>query len=890
MYDVPVKRSRAAALALATFLSLASVASAQVTSPEAHFGFRIGADRQLASAESIERYFELVASQSDRVSIVDLGATTEGHRTIAAIISAPENIDNLDRIREVNERLADPRTLTPEEARSLAASHKVVLAIGTSIHASEVGGSQAANELLYGLASAADRATLDVLQNVVIILIPSLNPDGHRLVVDWYNRTKGTSFEGGPMPWLYHKYAGHDINRDGFMMNLAENRNLSRFLLTRWHPQVFLTIHQMEENGPRFFVPPNTDPIDLNYDPLIWRSAALLGSAMAMELQREGKTGVVSNAKYDYYWPGFEDSVPLGHNTICLLAEVASARIASPVTVTPSELRAGFKGLADYQPQINFPDPWPGGRWTLRDIVDYELTAVRGLLFAASAYRETLIQNFYDMGRRAVERGRRGGPFAFVMPAEQHDPDAKARLERLLLDGAVEIHRALEPFRAGGDTYQEGTNIIFMAQPYRAYVKTLIERQRYQARRLGPDGPWERPYDVAGWSLPDQMGVRVIGIEQPFEAPPTARVMEASVNPKKVWGERRPGYWILEAPGNSGALAVNRLVAAGATPSWTTKALEVSGFRYPPGSLTVPYAKAAEPLVARMATELGLRADGARGKVPAGGSAVGRSRIGLYKPWTESIDEGWTRWLLERYEFPFTGLRDAEIRAGDLRSRYDAIVLPNMASDRLTSGYPADVVPQEYAGGLGAAGIESLRAFVVAGGTLICLGQSSPFAIVAFGLPLRDVARDDSRVFVPGSILRLDLDGSHPLSYGMPEQTAAFFAFSSAFEMTDPATPSAGQAGSGPVSTLETVGRYGRSDLLLSGWLEGESVIAGRAAVVRAAVGAGHVVLLGFPVQHRGQSHATFRLLFNALLSAHQGLVPPLPVDVAPSRVNRRIP
>ena len=320
-----------------------------------------------------EKYFELVASQSGRVKIVDIGPTTEGHRTIAAIISAAENIDNLDEIRAANQRLADPRTLSPDEARRLAATHKTVLAIGASIHASEVGATQAANELLYTLASATDRATLAVLQNVVLILIPSLNPDGHRLVTDWYARTKGTPFEGGPMPWLYHKYAGHDINRDAFMMNLAENRNLARFLYTSWHPQVFLTMHQMEENGPRFFVPPNTDPIDLNYDPLIWRSAALLGDAMALELQRDGRTGVVSNAKYDYYWPGFEDSAPLGHNTVCLLTEVASVDVASPITVSASELRAGFKGLTDYRPQINFPDPWPGGRWTLGDIVNYDL-------------------------------------------------------------------------------------------------------------------------------------------------------------------------------------------------------------------------------------------------------------------------------------------------------------------------------------------------------------------------------------------------------------------------------------------------------------------------------------------------------------------------------------
>jgi hypothetical protein len=420
---------------LGAVLSLASAATAQVPTPDAHFGFRLGTDRRLASAEAIEQYFTTVASHTDRVKLLDLGRTTEGHPLIAAAISAPENIKALDAIRAANLRLSDPRTLEPDEARRLAATQKAIVAIGAGIHATEVGATQAASELLYGLVTARDPSTTSMLQNVVVVLIPSLNPDGLRLVTDWYEKTKGTRWEGGPMPWLYQKYAGHDINRDAFMMNLAENRNLARFLYSDWHPQVFLTMHQMEEDGPRFFVPPNTDPIDPNSDPLIWRSAALLGGAMALQLQRDGHAGVVSSAKYDYYWPGFEDSAPIGHNTVCLLTEVASVEVASPVNIPATELRAGFKGLTDYRPQINFPDPWPGGRWTLRDIVDYDLSAVHGLLFAASAYREQLVQNFYDMGRRAIEKGREGGPFAFIIPQEQHDPLTAARLEDLLLAG-----------------------------------------------------------------------------------------------------------------------------------------------------------------------------------------------------------------------------------------------------------------------------------------------------------------------------------------------------------------------------------------------------------------------------------------------------------------------
>ncbi len=623
------------------------------------------------------------------------------------------------------------------------------------------------------------------------------------------------------------------------------------------------------ENGPRFFVPPNTDPIDPNSDPLIWRSAALLGGAMALQLQRDGRSGVVSSAKYDYYWPGFEDSAPIGHNTVCLLTEAATVDIASPVIVPATELRAGFKGLADYRPQINFPDPWPGGRWTLRDIVDYDLSAVRGLLFAASAYREQLVQNFYDLGRRAVQKGRDGGPFAFIVPQDQYDPATAARLESLLLAGAVEIHRAMEPFRADGEPYPEGTDIIFMAQPYRAYVKTLLERQSYPARRSAPSGTPERPYDVAGWTLPLQMGVKVITIERRFEPPSLTRLTEAAIPAGTIWGERKPSWWVVDARGNGAALAVNRLVAAGAAPSWTLGGIDGSGFHYGPGSLVVPHSKNAEPVIAGIAAELGLRVEGMKGKLPGNLQPIGRSRVAVYKPWTASIDEGWTRLVLDQYEFTYATLTDQQVRTGNLRSQFDVIVLPNLPGDYLTAG-PSGEVPPEFAGGLTPLGVDNLRAFVRAGGTLVCLGASGSLAIGAFDLPVRDLASDDERLFVPGSIVRLDLDPKQPLAFGMPQETAAFFAFSSVFASASAAGPTAAYADPSLAAGVRTIARYGSEDVLLSGWLEGEDRIAGRAAVVEAPIGEGRVVMFGFPVQHRGQSLATFRLLFNALFTSPQ--------------------
>ena len=882
-----------------------------VPSPDSFFGFRIGSDRQIASADRIERYFEEVAGRSPRVRLLDLGATTDGHRTIAALVSSPHHLAELERIRSANQSLADPRRLTPAEAAALARTQPAVVAIGASIHATEIGGSQALIELLHRLATEEDDETVATLEQTVTILIPILNPDGHRLVTDWYERQKGNSYEGGPMPWLYHRYAGHDINRDGFMMNLAESRNLSAFFYGQWHPQVFLTLHQMGTNGPRIFVPPNADPIDPNYDPLLWRTAGLLGGAMGFELQRAGRRGVLSNGIYDYYWPGYEDSAPLGHNTVCLLAEVASARVASPLTVTAGELRGGQPGLPEYRPQINFPDPWPGGTWTLRDIVDYDLTAVNGLLKAIVRYREPIVQNFYDMGRRAVTAGEAGGPFAFLIPPAQRDPLAAAKLRALLLQGHVEIQHATAAFRAAGVLYPAGSDIILMAQPFRSYAKTLLERQQYPTPP-GRTGPAERPYDVTGWTLPLQMGVAVLAIEQAFDLPPYSPLSSASstaalasvasqgstpaaTRPTPGPGtERRgpapsetardvarPGHYVIEAPGATGALAAARLLAASVPLAWVTTSRDVNGFHYEPGTLVIPTSPQSAPLVTALARDLGLHVERQPGRPPTRGvTAIGRARIGIYGPWFDNMSEGWTRWLLDEYGLRYTTLRDGDFRGRPLRERVDAIIIASAPVDRLIAGNSATAYPPEYAGGLGDAGLAALRAFVRDGGTLVTFDQASELAIRVFDLPIRDAARGQpDRFLCPGSLVRLQVDTTDPLSFGMPPETAAFFSFSSAF-VIDPASQQADHGASAPrepavpVGAITTIARYGTHDVLLSGYIEGEQVIAGQSAVLNVQVGAGRIVLFGFEPHHRGQTLATFRLLFNALFTTPGATAP----------------
>jgi hypothetical protein len=576
---------------------------------------------------------------------------------------------------------------------------------------------------------------------------------------------------------------------------------------------------------------------------------------MAMALETEGKSGVVSNAMYDYYWPGYEDSAPLGRNTVCLLTEAASAKLASPIEIAPKDLRAASRGLPVYAPQINFPNPWPGGTWRLRDIVDYNLVAMRGMLRAAARYKEELLANFYAMGRRSIARGTAEGPFAYAIPPDQHDLAASAALVNLLADGGVDVQQASEPFKVGETVYPSGTTFVMMAQPFRAYAKTLLEAQRYPIRTRSGQAAPERPDDVAGWTLPYQMGVRVDAIEKPFEAPLVSRIDHVDVPPVYPLGYPNADYFLVEARGNSGVTAANWLLAAGLRVEWTSGVVKQDGFSYAPGTLVVRPVRDARPVVERIARTLGLRVFGARGKPPVS-TPVYRARVGLYRPWTDASDEGWTRWLLEQYHFPFTTLSDAEVRAGNLRAAFDVIILPSIAAKRLIEGNATGSLPDEYVGGLGEPGVAALKAFVEAGGTLVCLDSSAELAIDALKLPVKNVVQGlpAEQFFCPGSVVRLDLDASQPPGFGMLEKNAAFFSFSSAYDV-------------GTAPGVRVVARYGAKDLLLSGWLEGEQAIAGKAAVVEARAGLGRVVLIGFRAQHRGQSHATFRLLFNAILT-----------------------
>ncbi len=846
-------------------------AQAVIPSPASVLGFQPGEDRRLADWTQIADYFRRLDEASPRVQVLEIGRSTQNRPILMAIITSPENMARLDRYREIARRLADPRTIADEtEAEGLIAEGRVIVAITCSIHSTEIVASQMAMELAYRLASDTSPETREILDRVILLLFPSPNPDGIDIVASWYRRTLGTPYEGTAPPELYHPYAGHDNNRDWFMLTQVETQALTRVLYREWFPQILYDVHQMGSTGARMFVPPFYDPPNPNIDPVLLRSVAVIGHHMAWELTAAGFRGVVTNAQYDTWWAGGLRTMPYYHNVVGILSEAASARLMTPIPLTREQLRGATRGLPNpLERATNFPDPWPGGVWRPMDILRMELVAARALLRVAARYREEFLRNFYQLGKRAIERGRTEEPFAYVVPTEQWDPPTAAHLLNILMTQGVEVHRATERFVADGMEYPAGSYVLLLAQPRRALVKTLLEIQRYPERRLYPGGPPERPYDVAGWTLPLQMGVRVVEIARPFEAQ-LERVTEAlsivgRVSEARGLEARRPTeiLWLIEPRANRAFSAVNELLASGLfRVSRLSREAVIEGRRYLAGTFVLQAAEGArssrtalrqtlEDIARRHGVEIHAIAQRPLELVP-----VESRRIGLYRSWVPSMDEGWTRWVLERFGFSYTTVRDADIRSGDLRARWDVIILPSDSPREIREGHRPGSYPPEYTGGLGKEGVENLKAFVAAGGTLLALGESSDLVIEEFGLPVRNVLRglSPNEYFCPGSILRVTMDPEHPVAYGLPTETDVYVVGGLAFEITAP-------EGQAPA----VVARY-VEDPLRSGYLLGREKIAGRAALLDVPYGRGRVILVGFRAQHRGQSWGTFKVLFNALV------------------------
>jgi hypothetical protein len=869
------RRSTLAAAVVAAVLLAGAVRGQAVPSPEEFFGFKMGADRALADWTRTVEYFRTLDRLSDRMVVQELGPTTDGRPYIAAIVSSPDTIANLAAHREVQRRLADPRLTSAGEADALARDAKVVVLIGGSVHGNEIGSTQMLNALVHELVTAEGGWVARVLKEAIVLLVPSQNPDGVQLQAEWASEHAGTRYEDAPLPELYHRYAGHDNNRDSYMLTQRETQYLARLTYHDWLPEVYLDQHQMGSGRARIFVPPFRNPANPNVDPLVWSEVNLLGQAMAARLQAEGKTGVLWGEIYSGFWQGANSTNPWWHNMIAPLTEVASARTASPLFQqqawsrnraaaarpgTPQPGDVEIPPPSDTQPRMNYPEPWLGGRWTFADVVDYHRLAAIGLLEAVANNRALLVRNFQTMQRRTIERFEHGHPYAYVVPGAQHDPGAATQLLALLQGGGAEVHRAEAPFTADGRDYPAGTPVVLLAQPFGRWVKDLLERQTYpDIRWPSPSAPFERPYDTTAWTLGLLMDVDTVAVDSPFEARLERMGPVSLVQSSRVHGTGST-YLIPHEP-NASATATHRLLAAGADVSWTTEPMTIGGTSHPAGTIVVTRETAAS----MSAAIEGLGLD-----VSATSSAVSPNRllplrlprIAVYEPWGGAIDAGWTRWVFERHDLPYTRVRQDTVRSGELTRRFDVLVIPEMPAALIVRGLQGSNVPPAYRGGLGDEGLSELRAFIDGGGSVILLGNSAEFATEYLGVPLSPVTSDsDPETFsCPGSLLRVAIDTTHPIGYGMRSEAAAMVVNNMAY------APTARAAGA-----VATVARYPDAPLLLSGWITGEPVLRGAGAIFDIPMGRGRIILHTFRVQHRAQTVGTFKLLFNSILYAASG-------------------
>ena len=839
-----------------TVISGRQASRSSITTPKEAFGFNLGDDYQLADYKQIETYWKTLDRQSDRMILHDMGKTAEGRTQWMAVVTSPENHRRLAHYRDIAKRLALAEGLNDDQARALAKEGKAIVWIDGGLHATETLGAQQLAQTVYEMVSKNDEETQRFLNDCIILFVHA-NPDGNDLVADWYMRNANPEQRSlANLPRLYQKYIGHDNNRDFFASTQAETENINRALYHDWLPQILYNHHQSGPAGTIAWSSPQRDPYNYNLDPLLILGLQALGTHMHQRAASEGKPGLTmaSGGAYDGWWNGGIRNTGNFHNVIAILTETIGSPTPMRVAFAPQRLI----------PTRDLPYPIQPQEWHFKQSIDYSLTFNRGVLDYASRNRENLLFNIYKMGQRAIERGSgdywtpspsrinalpagggRGAnpaaeeaalaslrkpelrdPRAFVIPSNQRDFPTAVKFINALREVNITIHRATREFQAAGKSYPAGSFVVFTNQAFRPHVIDMFEPQDHPNVIPYPGAPPTPPYDNAGWTLAFQMGVQfdrlLDGFTGPFE-----KVTDWNVPIP------RPS---MDAEGrcdraqNDCFTALNRLLKGNAA-----------------------------------------RRDGVRA-----------ARIGLWDQYGGSMESGWTRWILEQFEFPFARVFAPELDAGNLNAKYDVLILPSGAIPSAESGggqggrggrggsgggEPADI-PAEYRAQLGRVSadrtIPQLRAFVENGGTIVALSDSAMNLAQHFKLPIENhlvengAAIPRARFFVPGSVLSAKVDVKHPLAAGMAERTDFFFDNSPVFKLG----PGAEAAG------VRAFAWFDSPAPLRSGWAWGQKYLDGGVLAVEAKMGKGRVVLYGAEILQRAQPHGTFKLLFNALYAS----------------------
>jgi len=905
------------------FLAASLIAQAAVlpalaqTAPEEFFKQPPGSDYYLADYTEYEAYLKRLAGESDRMKLVDIGKTAEGRTQWMAIVSSPENIARLDHYRDIAEKLARAKNLSEDEARRLAEEGKAVVWIDAGLHATEVVTSQGQIQVIHKMLTQSDPETMRILDDVIILFAHD-NPDGMELVSDWYMRHSDKSKrEFDTLPVLYHKYIGHDNNRDSFMAQMPETENINRVLFREWYPQIVYNQHQTGPEGMVVFVPPFRDYFNFNYDPLIMSSIDEVGSAMHSRLIAEGKPGSGKRgaAPYSTWHNGMVRSVSYFHNAIGLLTEIIGGPTPTEIPLVPSTQLPRGDEIMPIAPQP----------WHLQDTLDYQWTLNRAVMDYASRNKERLLYNIYRMGANSIERGSRDSwtvtpskvdelasaapytppgedpadrrpwapkrvdpklykevlqnpddrdPRAFVITPDQPDfPTAVAFLNTLIKNG-VDVEKAESAFTAGGETYPAGTYVVRTAQAYRPHVIDMFEPQDHPHDTEYPGGPPKAPYDITGYTLAYQMGVefdRILeGVDGNFSVVSDLLTPPAG----SVEGQGGAG-WIVSHETNNSFILTNRLLKAGVKPEWMEDEITVNGVAMEPGAIWIPASTEAMQIVSSGVADLGIDAYAVAAKPQGETIALKPVRIGLVDRYGGVMPVGWTRWIFEQFEFPFETVFSQRLDRGGLIDDFDVLVFADDAipaqgawgQSRPRKQPDRSDTPREFRNMLGDITDEktlpAIAEFVREGGAVVALGSAGRLSQV-LETPLEPALAQmvdgqykplDSKAFyIPGTILRAQVDNSQPLAFGFGDEVDVFFGGSQSFTAADDETGAT------------TVAWYEGGDIVRSGWAIGEEKLAGTIAIAEVDVGDGKLFLLGPEVAQRAQPYGTFKFLFNALL------------------------
>ena len=944
----PTQSFARAALAISLFAPLA-LAQQTITSPKQQFGFNIGDDYKLANYTQFEAYIRKLGTQSNRMKVVEIGKTAEGRTQLMAIISSPANLAKLDRYKEISRKLSLAEGLTDDEAHALAREGKAIVWIDGGLHATEVLGAAQLTETIYQLVSKSDPETMRFL-NDCIILAAHANPDGMELVSNWYMKDADTLKRAMNIPRLYQKYVGHDNNRDFYMSNQAETRNINHQLYWEWFPQIVYNHHQTGPAGTVMFAPPFRDPFNYNLDPLVPMELDVVGAAMHSRFVAEGKPGVTmrSGATYSTWWNGGLRTTPYFHNQIGLLTET----IGNPTPMT-------IPFIPDQQlPRADLPFPIAPQRWHFRQSIDYSLTANRAVLDVASRQREHFLYNIYRMGRNSIERGSRDtwtitsgdidavkkriaadsspsassqtvagapqgsrgspanatagpvgdpifqfgrgvdakyftdvlhasdrrDPRGYILPSDQPDFPTATKFVNTLRHAGVVVHRATSPFVVGGKRYGAGSYVVKSAQAFRPYVLDMFEPQDHPNDFAYPGGPPKRPYDNAGYTLAYQMGVQFDRILDGFDGPFEAITGLASPEPRTIAGPGNPAGYLVSHAVNDAVIAVNRALKSNADVFVLRSPMQAGSRTYPAGTFYIAATSSTTPMLRELARTNGVAAEGVAARPSAEAKRLRTMRVALWDQYGGSMPSGHTRWLLEQFEFPYEVVYPNAVDGGSLAGRFDVVVLPSGAvPNRPGRGGNFDddsaAVPAEFKDRLGrysqARTVPQLRKFIEAGGTVVAVGTSANLGM-HLGLPLtnalvektesgeeRDLPAD--KFYVPGSVLRVQVDTTLAISAGMPRNVDVFYDNSPAFRLGSDAA----------AKGVRALAWFPSATPLRSGWAWGQHYLDGAVEAAEATIGKGKLYLFAPEITFRGQPHGTFKWLFNSIYGGGEpALVP----------------